>query len=153
MDKELIRILAIDPGEVRIGLAISDLTATIANPLMVIKHVQREKDAEKIVSIAVENSVQLIIIGQALTIDGEPNPSGRKSARLADAIKRITEIPVILWDENESTKIARNARKEMKLKKKRHQSHVDDLAATVILQSYLDKIPHDSDLTDLSQEN
>ena len=97
------KIMAIDPGTERIGVAISDMTATIANPLTVIKHVQRTKDAEQIIAIAVENSVRLIVVGQAFYSNGEPNPSGRKSARLADEIKQMTDIPVILWDEFEST--------------------------------------------------
>ena len=153
MDKDFTRILAVDFGSERIGLAISDPTATIANPLMVIKHVQREKDAEKIISIAVENSVCLIIVGQAFYIDGQPNPSGRKSARLAEVIMQLTEIPVVLWDEHESTKIARETRKIMKIKKKKHHSHMDDLAATIILQSYLDSLPRNLQFPNQGLEN
>ncbi len=130
--------MAIDPGTERIGVAISDMTATIANPLTVIKHVQRTKDAEQIISIAVENSVKLIVVGQAFYSNGEPNPSGRKSARLAVVIKQMTDIPVILWDEFESTQRAKKAREEMGVKKKHRMTHMDDLAATIILQSYLD---------------
>jgi putative Holliday junction resolvase len=132
------RYLCIDPGDKRIGLAVSDLSGTIANPHSVIKHVQRDKDALKILSIAEELGVEKIIIGQALTTEGEPSPSGRKAARLANAIRTKTTIPVILWDESDSTDIARQARLEMGVRKKRRQGHMDDLAAVVILQSYLD---------------
>jgi putative Holliday junction resolvase len=152
MNKNHTRVLAIDPGSERIGVAISDQTATIANPLMVIKHVQREIDAEKIKAVAMENSVCLIVVGQALYIDGQPNPSGRKSARLAEAIKQKTEIPVVLWDEHESTKIARETRKVMKTKKKKYHSHMDELAATIILQSYLDSLPRDNHIHDHALE-
>ena len=138
MDNQFFRVMAVDPGDQRIGIAISDLTRTIANPLVVIKHVQRRQDAEKIVSLATENEVGLIVVGQSLYTNGEPNPSGRKAARLAEVIKEISEIRVILWDEHESTKIARKVHKEMGSKKKKQQSHLDDLAATIILQSYLD---------------
>ncbi|MDX9849802.1 MAG: Holliday junction resolvase RuvX [Anaerolineaceae bacterium] len=132
------KIMAIDPGTERIGVAISDMTATIANPLTVIKHVQRTKDAEQIIAIAVENSVRLIVVGQAFYSNGEPNPSGRKSARLADEIKQMTDIPVILWDEFESTQRAKKAREAMGVRRKHRMTHMDDLAATIILQSYLD---------------
>jgi putative Holliday junction resolvase len=152
MENELKKIMAIDPGAERIGVAISDLTATIANPLTVIKHVQRNKDAERIVTIALEKSVKLIVIGQAFYSNGEPNPSGRKSARLAEAIMQITDIPVILWDEHESTQLARKARREMGVKKKQN-SHMDDLAATIILQSYLDSLPNHSNYSDHSLES
>ncbi len=138
MEAESKKIMAIDPGAKRIGVAISDLTATIANPFAVIEHVQRTKDAERIISIAVENSVKLIVVGQAFYTSGEPNPSGRKSARLAEAIKQLTDIPVVLWDEFESTQRARKARKEMGVKRRKQMKHMDELAATIILQSYLD---------------
>lgn len=152
MRDKLKKIMAIDPGAERIGVAISDLSATIANPFTVIKHVQRNKDAEQIVAIALENSVKLIVIGQAFYSSGEPNPSGRKSARLAEAVMQITDIPVVLWDEHESTQLARKARKEMGVKKKKHNSHMDDLAATIILQSYLDSLPFHSNYSDQSLE-
>jgi putative Holliday junction resolvase len=144
MNNKMKRILAVDSGEKRIGLAISDLTGTISNPLIVIKHIQREKDAEAIVAIAIENLVTKIIVGQAFYEDGTPNPSGRKSARLAKVIQSFTDIPVILWDEYESTKIAQEARREMRVNKKKHHNHMDDLAATVILQSYLDSTVSES---------
>lgn len=132
------RYLCVDPGDKRIGIAVSDLSGTIANPYSVIKHVQRDKDAIQIISIAEETGAGKIIIGQALTVDGEPSPSGRKSARLAIAIQTKTTIPVVLWDESGSTDKARQARFEMGVKKKKRRGHMDDLAATVILQSYLD---------------
>lgn len=152
MENELRKIMAIDSGAERIGVAISDLTATIANPFTIIKHVQRNKDAERIVAIALENSVKLIVIGQAFYSNGEPNPSGRKSARLADAIMQLTDTPIILWDEHESTQLARKASKEMGVKKKKQNSHMDDLAATIILQSYLDSLPKNSIYSNQSLE-
>jgi len=138
MTDVLFRIMAVDPGDERIGIAISDLTRTIANPLTIINHIQRMKDAQNILLLAVENQVGLIVIGQALFSNGEPNPSGRKAARLAETIKEISDIPVVLWDEHESTKLARIAGKEMRLKKKRQKTHLDDIAATIILQTFLD---------------
>lgn len=138
------KVLAVDSGSERIGIAISDQTGTIANPLLVLKHTKREKDAEQIVTIAMEHEVTEIIIGQAFYSDGTPNPSGRKSARLAEAIRNITQIPVILWDEYGSTKIARKAMKEIGKGKKKQRSHLDDIAATVILQDYLDSFSDNS---------
>jgi len=145
--------MAVDSGEKRIGLAISDLTGTIANPLMVIKHIKREKDAEAIVAIALENMVTKIIVGQAFYDDGTPNPSGRKSARLAEVIQRFTEIPVILWDEYKSTKVAQETRREMRVNKKKYHNHMDDLAATVILQSYLDSTVSESNSDNINSES
>lgn len=142
------RVLAIDPGDQRIGIAISDLTRTIANPFGIINHIQREKDAEEILRVSLENNVDTIVIGQALFSDGTPNPSGRKAARLAAALSQITNIPVILWDEFESTQLARKTRKEMGVGKKKLRSHMDDLAATIILQSFLDSKNNDLHISD-----
>jgi len=135
---ENLRILGVDPGDKRIGLAISDQTGTIANPFQVLVHIKREEDARTIVSIAEKNDVKIIVVGVAISDDGEISPSGRKAARLADMIRSFTTIPVILWDESGSTNEARFARKLMGIKRKNLKGHMDDLAATVILQTYLD---------------
>ncbi len=136
------RILAVDPGEKRIGLAISDPTGTIANPLYVIKHVSRKTDAARILDICKEKNVKRIIIGQSLDEENQPTYQGRKAARLAAVLKTMTTIPVFLWDEYESTKTARQARIAMNSRRKKRAGHLDELAATVILQSYLDTLAH-----------
>lgn len=132
------RILAIDPGEKNIGIAISDPTGSIANPLTIIKHISRLIDAATIAQLALENNARLIIVGQALGQEGESTPQSRRSARLAAAIKTQTNLPVELWDESGSTKAAREARRAMGVSRSKRKGHLDDLAATYILQTYLD---------------
>jgi putative Holliday junction resolvase len=132
------RILAIDPGEKSIGLAISDPTGTIASPLRVLKHRSRIQDAVAILSIAEEYAVEQIVVGQALDDAGEPSFEGRRAARLAGAIRTRTELPVILWDESGSTQAARAARVEIGTTRRKRRGHLDDLAAVIILQTYLD---------------
>ena len=132
------RILAVDHGEKRVGLAISDSTGTIANPLKVIEHVSRVMDAAQVADIALQNQAELIIIGQSFDEDGKPNLAGRRAARFADALKTQTQIPMVMWDESFSTQSARTARIEMGVSRKKRGGHLDELAATVILQSYLD---------------
>jgi putative Holliday junction resolvase len=132
------RILAVDPGDKRLGIAISDLTGTIASPECVLTHVSREENALAILAIAEEKEVKLIVIGQAFNWDGEISFQGRKSTRLADKIRSLGSIPVLLWNEYGSTSIARNARRMMNVSRKKRSGHLDDLAATVILQTYLD---------------
>ncbi len=132
------RILGVDPGDKNIGIAISDPTGSIANPLTVIKHVSRNEDAQAIVRLANENQVGLIVIGQNLDQDGIPTFQGRKAARLGGAIKAHTDIQVKFWDESGSTQSARQARIEMDVPRRKRSGHLDELAATVILQSYLD---------------
>ena len=132
------RVLGVDPGEKNIGLAISDPTGTIANPLSVIVHVARSEDARKIIQAAIEQEAVRIIVGQPLDSEGEIGPAARKSIRLAEEIRAQTELPVELWDETGSTQVARNARIAMGSRRKKRSGHLDSLAATVILQSYLD---------------
>lgn len=77
------RVLAVDPGLKRIGLAVSDPTATIANPLQVIQHISRAVDAAAIAQIAAEQEAVLILVGQPLDEEGLPNtPEARHAARL-----------------------------------------------------------------------
>jgi putative Holliday junction resolvase len=132
------RVLAVDPGEKRLGIAISDPTGSIANPLTVLKHVSRPIDAAAIAQLAREHEAGLVIVGQALDDEGEPTPESRKAARLAEAIRRQSGLPVLLWDESGSTQAARSIRLELGARRKQRRGHQDDLAAAVILQSYLD---------------
>ncbi len=132
------RILAVDHGEKHIGLAISDPTATIASPLRVIEHTSRLMDAAQVANLVAENEVALIIIGQSYDEEGKPNLAGRRAAKFAEALKEQTQIPVILWDESFSTQEARATRIEMGVSRKKRGGHVDELAAVMILKSYLD---------------
>lgn len=135
---EYMRVLAVDHGEKHIGLAISDPTATIASPLKVIEHVSRLMDAAQVANLASENNVALIVIGQSYDEEGKPNLAGRRAAKFAEALKGQTQIPVILWDESFSTQDARAARIEMDVSRKKRAGHMDELAAVMILKSYLE---------------
>jgi putative Holliday junction resolvase len=132
------RILGVDPGERRLGIAISDPTGTIANPLTIIRHVARKHDAKTIVDLAEQHGAQRIVVGQALDTEGMPTTQSRSAERLAEVIRSQTDLDVVLWDESGSTLTAREARITMGVKRRRRQKHLDDLAATLILQSYLD---------------
>ncbi len=132
------RILAVDHGEKRIGLAISDPTAMIASPLKVIEHISRVMDAAQIAALADENNVGLILIGQSFDEEGIPNAAGRRAARFAEALKTQTQIPIQLWDESFSTQDARTTRIEMGASRKKRSGHLDELAAVMILKSYLE---------------
>ena len=132
------RILAVDPGDRHLGIALSDPTGTIANPLTVIMHVARRLDAALIAELAQRNEAVLIVVGQALDEDGNPSYQARKAFRLAEAIREQSSIPVELWDESESTREARMARIAMGSSRRARKGHLDELAATVILQSYIE---------------
>ncbi len=132
------RIMAIDHGEKRIGLALSDPTATLASPFRVIEHTSRLMDAAQVATLAAENEVALIVIGQSYDEEGRPNLAGRRAAKFADALQEQTQIPIVLWDESFSTQDARAVRIEMGVSRKKRGGHMDELAAVMILKSYLD---------------
>lgn len=131
------RILAVDHGEKRIGLALSDPTGTIASPLQVIKHVSRLIDSAQVAEIATQHETELIVIGQSFDDAGQPNLAGRRAAKFAEALKEQTQIPIELFDESFSTQDARATRIEMGVSRKKRAGHMDELAALMILRSYL----------------
>ncbi|MCK7480868.1 MAG: Holliday junction resolvase RuvX [Candidatus Moduliflexus flocculans] len=132
------RILAVDHGEKRIGLALSDPTATLASPLTVIKHVSRLMDAAQVANLAAENEAGLIVIGQSFDEEGEPNLAGRRAAKFAEALREQTHIPVELFDESFSTQDARSTVIELGFSRKQRAGHHDSLAAVMILRSYIE---------------
>jgi putative Holliday junction resolvase len=131
------KILAVDPGEKRIGLAISDPTGTLSRPLKVIKHESREQDAECISEIAQKEQVGLIVVGWALDSEGEVGPQARKSERLAEVIRQKTDTPVRMWDESGTTQSAIKSRIILGVSRKKRKGHLDDVAASILLQEFL----------------
>lgn len=132
------RVLGVDHGEKRIGLAISDVTGTIAGPLSVLKHVSRMVDAAQVATLAAEHEAELIVVGQSFDEEGHANAAGRRAERFSEALKTQTTLPIVLWDESMSTAEARDFRIEMGARRKGRSGHLDEAAAAVILQSYLD---------------
>ena len=135
------RVLGVDPGEKWIGISLSDPLGLTAKPLTIIEHVSRPIDAASIAQLAGEHNAEQIIVGQATETDGTPNPSGRRSARLAAAIRTQTKVPVILWNENYSTEDAKAISIRLGWIHKKEIKRLDAIAAAVILQSYLDAHP------------
>ncbi len=131
------RVLAVDPGEKRLGIAISDPTGTISRPFAVVKHVSREKDAEKIAALAEEQGAEMIIIGQALDSDGQVGYRARKAIRLASVLQTKTDRQIRLWDESGTTQAAIQSRIRMGVSRKKRKGHLDDLAASILLQDFL----------------
>jgi putative Holliday junction resolvase len=132
------KVMGIDHGEKRIGLAMSDPTGRLARPLGEIQHVSRAMDAALAAAQAAEQGAELIVVGQSFDEEGRPNAAGRAAERFAEALKTQTALPIVLWDESLSTADARAFRIEMGGPRKKRAGHLDDAAAAVMLQSYLD---------------
>jgi putative holliday junction resolvase len=139
------RILAVDPGEKRIGIAISDPTATLSNPLTVINHISLKLDSALIASLANENQAGLIIVGMPKGSHDEEIPQTRHALRLIEGIRSQTGIPVIGWDEWGSTQDARQALIDAGVSRSKRGGHQDSLAAAMILRSYIEANKPDGD--------
>jgi putative Holliday junction resolvase len=132
------KILAVDYGHKRIGLAISDETGALARPLVVVPHSSRVADAATVAEQAVSHAVAKIVVGVSYDEDGLLNTSGHSAARFAEALRQQTTLEVILWDESLTTQDARAIRLMSGARRKRRVGHLDDVAAAVLLQDYLD---------------
>ena len=132
------KFLCVDPGEVRIGVAISDETGTLARPLAILGHVSRLTDAMEIMQLALQNRADAIVVGQALDSDGKPGPKARSAARLAEALRALEEMPIYLWDESYSSQKAAELRIAKGVSRKKRSQPIDDLAAALILQDFLE---------------
>jgi len=132
------KILAVDPGSKRIGIAVSDPFRILATPLTVILHKSLEADCVRIAQLCAEHDVNLVVVGQPLGADNEMNRQSRHSQKVAEELRRIISVPVELWDESDSTLAAQRIKQELGVNRKKRAGHQDQLAAAVILQSYLD---------------
>ena len=132
------KILAVDWGSKRIGLAISDETQTLARPLHVLEHISRAEDARRVIEAADQDGASLIIVGVTYSDENELSPSGRSAQRLAAEIEMQASIKLILWDEEFSTNVMKETMILTGSPRSKRSGHSDDKAAAIILQSYLD---------------
>jgi putative Holliday junction resolvase len=136
--------LAVDPGDAHLGLAVCDEAGIVARPLATLRHVARAEDARRIVVAAVEQGAGGIVIGIALTAEGEVGPQGRKAERLAAALREQTDLPVVLHDEWGSSRLARESMSMNGRTRRSQRTREHAAAAAAILQSYLDAHPREA---------
>lgn len=132
------RILAVDHGEKNLGLALSDETGTLARPLGVLGHISKAADAARIAERAAMEGAERILVGVSYDETGDPNPAGRRALNFVEVLRQQTGLPVEIWDESLTTQDARAARIAAGASRKRRAGHLDDRAAAVLLQDYLD---------------
>ena len=133
------RIMALDVGDRKIGVAISDAMQLIAQGKPTLRRTTIEADLEHLRNLVTENDVHRIIIGEPLHMDGRPSPQSLKTAKFARKLQKATQIPVVLWDERLSSFAAEEHLVEMGLNWRKRREQVDKMAAMIILQSYLDR--------------
>lgn len=133
------RIMALDVGDVRIGVAVSDLMGIIANPLETyVRKGNMSLDAKYIVELAKSKEVSLFISGLPLSLDGSENEQTRKTREFIDELTSQTDIPVKYLDERFTTLSAERVLIQGNVRRENRKKVIDKVAATIILQNYLD---------------
>lgn len=131
------RILALDLGTRRIGVALSDPTASVAVPLETIAHRERRKDLAQVAALARNHGVGRIVVGWPRNMDGTSGPAAKRAEAFAETLRRIVGVPVDLWDERLSTVAAERTLRDASVKRNRRRAVRDQVAAALILQAYL----------------
>lgn len=134
------QILCLDIGMVRIGIAKSDELEIIASPLEVYKRTNSiNNDAKYIASLVKTKGIGLIVVGLPLKMDGSCGSSVDMVNEFVEKLKKFTDVPIVMQDERFSTVSATNILLEGNVSRQKRKGVVDKLAATIILQSFLDK--------------
>lgn len=134
------RLIGIDPGTKTLGLALSDVTRTIASPLTVIRRRKFKEDAAELFRIAAEHKIGGLVLGLPINLDGTAGPRVQATRALARNLNALSALPILLWDERLSTAAAERTLLEADTSRKRRAEVVDKLAATIILQGALDRM-------------
>lgn len=134
------KIMSVDYGDRRTGIALSDIRGILASPLTVIKESYQPKLAKEIVSLAVDNDVETVVIGLPRNMDGSYGYRCDECKSLGEAISNINaELNICFEDERLTTVMAHNVLSENNVRGKKRKDTVDAVSAVMILQSYLDK--------------
>lgn len=139
LNKEL-PLLGIDPGTKNIGLAISDVSKTIATPLDVLTNVKYKNLVNYIKNIQHKNGLSGIVIGYPVNMDGTVGPKAQSSNSLADNLFKDINLPILLWDERLSTSAVEKMLIQADITRDKRKKNIDKLAASYILQGFLDLI-------------
>jgi putative Holliday junction resolvase len=132
------RILGVDTGTVRIGLAVSDPLGIFAQPLGAVQVKAPASAADEVAKIAKERGVERIVIGLPRNMDGSLGPKAEEARAFGALLVEKTGLPVDEWDERLSTMAAERALRQSDMSRDKRKKRVDMVAAQIILQAYLD---------------
>ncbi|OUM90922.1 MAG: Holliday junction DNA helicase RuvA [Bacillus thermozeamaize] len=131
------RILALDLGSKRVGVAVSDSLGLTAQGLTVLKRQPDHQLISDIASILEQYDVDEIVVGYPKNMNGTIGPRGREAEAFAEQLRNRFRLPVVLWDERLTTAAAERSLLEADLSRKKRRQVVDQLAAVLILEGYL----------------
>ena len=132
------RVLGVDYGQKRIGLALSDESGTIAQPLDYIDGGAIATVSRELAQLCVDRKVGKIVVGVPLRLDGKPSEQTERTLAFIAELRRATTIPVAPWDERLTSVQAERALLEGNVRRSERKLKIDKLAAQIMLQSYLD---------------
>jgi putative holliday junction resolvase len=132
------RILGLDLGQRRIGVALSDAQATLASPLTTLQATPRNYAIEQIGKLVRDYEVTALVIGLPLTLRGEIGPQAKEVQAFAEVLGNALNLPVHFFDERLTTAAAEQMLRELGVKPEKRKQQIDQIAATIILQDYLD---------------
>jgi putative Holliday junction resolvase len=134
------RYLGLDVGNRRIGVAVSDELGLTAQPVMTIeRHHNRREDLRRLGRLARKFSVAGIVVGNPLHLSGELSPQAEKTQAFAAELGQLTGLPIHLWDERLTSHEAHQILYEAGRPRQEHREVIDQVAATLILRSFMDK--------------
>lgn len=134
------RLLGLDLGTKTIGVALSDVTRTIASSFETIARTRFKADAARLLDIAAKHDVGGFVLGLPRNLDGSEGPRAQATRAFARNLNRLSPLPILLWDERWSTMAAERMLIEADRSRKRRGEVIDKVAATIILQSALDRM-------------
>ena len=133
------RVIGIDLGSKRIGVAVSDFTGSVASPLTVVRRGKSKRaDHDAIARIVREEEAEAVVVGLPLNMDGSRGSAAKAAVAEAEQISTVTGVPAYLHDERLTTVTAERALKEANMRAEDRRNVVDKIAAAVLLQSWLD---------------
>jgi putative Holliday junction resolvase len=137
---DIMRILALDHGTKRIGVALSDETATLAQPLEFIAAEPFTKALDRIKEIVMEKEVREVLVGLPRNMNGTYGPAAESARKFAATLREALGIPVNTWDERLTSVQANRFLIEAGMRRDKRKTKVDQSAAAILLQSYLDAV-------------
>ena len=132
------KIMAVDLGLARTGLAISDPREMLASPIGTVKERDAERLAQRVSAEAASQRAELIVVGHPRNMDGSRGESAQRAEQFAAHLGELTGLPVELWDERMTTMSAIGYLNATDVRGKKRKQVVDTVAATIILQDYMD---------------
>ena len=132
------RVLAIDYGDQRTGLALSDLTGLLTGEAFTVQEWNAERLADTIVDYALTHEADTLVLGLPKNMDGSEGPRAEKARAFAELLRARCALPVVFWDERRSSIEAHNILHAVGKKEKKHRATVDAVAASLLLEGYLD---------------